>query len=115
MNIQEILNKWRLSKAEKLVILSNKDLMDRILDSHDKYSLPPNYIPNIINIKFDNVTKLMIRDAQETEVKPNNYSDFPTLIEILFDNECVLLYTSTKILIDRLNDEIGLEQIANCL
>lgn len=95
------INNLNLPKDVAQLILKDKLFAEYLVEETEKYPFPANYIPQEIEIRFNNTLYLKMIDNQEIYSKkcPDNMK--PKFIEWRFDNECAYFQTSTKIIIER--------------
>ena len=103
---------WNLKSDVLELILSDQEFVEYLLNEKDKYPFPTNYIPKVIEFRFNNSTYLKLVDNLEVYSRDIEENFSFKIKEIRFDNECALLLTKEKELINRmgLSSDIDLNE-----
>ncbi len=107
---------WELPTKVENDILNNSQLQKRLLESKEKFPLPPNYFPRQINIFFNNILVLNWKDGSYRIFNREIRNIEPDYIEMQIDTETVLFLVNGILAIDRLEESIknkNLEIILN--
>lgn len=95
------INNLNLPNDVTKFILKDQSFAEYLVEEKEKYPFPANYIPQEIEIRFNNILYLKMSDNQEIFSKECSNNMKPKFIEWRFDDECAYFQTSTEIIIDR--------------
>lgn len=109
MNTKNSTESLNLLPEVKKILLKKFSSTDYLLAEMKKYPLPPNYIPLQIEIRFDDVLHHKIDRGTTTYI--HSSTDKPKFMEWRFDNECVLFQVDDQVLINRVENLQGIEEL----
>lgn len=105
------IHKWNLPSEIANKIISDENFAEYLIAERAKYPFPAYYIPNEIEIRFDNIIYQKISRGEVTFAKDCNPNFNPIFIEWRFDDECAVFQTNDELVIDRTINLVALEKI----
>ncbi|MBW4532334.1 MAG: hypothetical protein KME09_00170 [Pleurocapsa minor HA4230-MV1] len=99
MNIESL----KISEKVKKLIINDIKLISFLTIEEKKYPFPPNFIPQKIEIRLNNLlcATLNIDDDEQILTNKTNFIKQPEIIDWRFDNECGLFIISGIEIINR--------------
>ena len=97
-----ILQSWQLSESAISVLSKEPEVVAKLQVAKELPSFPTDYIPNVIEEKFDNINFRRWEYGVLTYERlcPSNYE--PPFVEYCFDEQTGLFFIDGEVIVDRL-------------
>jgi hypothetical protein len=111
-----ILQSWQLSESAILVLSKEPEVVAKLQAAKELASFPTDYIPNVIEEKFDNINFRRWEYGVLTYERHCSPSYEPPFVEYSFDGQTALFFINGEIIVNRIElmaENIDLANLLN--
>lgn len=100
--ITSILHDWNLSENAIAVLSKEPEIVAKLQQAKELSLFPVDYIPNVIEEKFDNITFRRWKYGVLTYERSCSSSYEPPFVEYCFDEQIALFFIDGEVIVNRL-------------
>jgi hypothetical protein len=97
-----ILRSWNLSEQAISVLSKEPEIVAKLQQAKELPSFPVDYIPNVIEEKFDNINFRRWEYGVLTYERPFSTNYEPPFVEYSFDRQTALFFIDGEIIVNRI-------------
>ncbi|WP_036486845.1 hypothetical protein [Myxosarcina sp. GI1] len=103
LQLSKVIRNWQLAESTKKSIIANPPILEYLIEQKQKYPFPCNYLPNLIEIYFDEICVLKYQDERTIYLNQDSsiFSNTPKFTEWKFDCECAIFQYGSELIVDR--------------
>jgi hypothetical protein len=101
-DVQAILQKWALCANSIAVLSKEPEIVADLVIARSLPQLPPAYVPNIIEVLFDDVPYMRAENGTLTYVRQCDPGYQPPFVEYRFDGEIALFQVGQEYVVNRI-------------
>ena len=110
-----ILQSWQLSESAISVLSKEPEVVAKLQQAKELFSFPVDYIPNVIEEKFDNINFRRWEYGVLTYERHCSSSYEPPFVEYSFDRQTALFFIDGEIIVNRIELMIENTELVNLL
>lgn len=111
MDLAQMLNSWGLSEPAVLTLSKEPEIVTDLVQARQQHPFPPGYTPTEIEILFDDVVFIRLRNGQAVYTRKCGPDYQPPFVEWRFDGHCAFFQVGGDVVVNRLGRMAQLDQL----